>query len=463
MCAIWFKIIEIRHRLLVSEYIILVATFICILILGINAGIVFGVILAVVDYVFTTARTSSMTRVAKHSRAMWTSKQWKLLHNTGYAIQDPKIVTLEIAGTIFFGSSVQLLSSIAKEIALNASADDLDELRCMASPRHCRANASPARRHLPRSPCASLNIKSLRNERGKTANQGNLKTGQLQYRPRFVVLDLFQVPNMDSSAARGCFLQLAKICARNNVLLCASGASARIDWILRSHEIAYAVEKEEEMKNQISTTGLRPDDEHDKILLFDTLYNALEFCESRLLSEMHAKSSKYRYAPHLEPGSLLSPTLLAQAERNNSKPWTVSKAFTTLLGSDHFDDATLLQAFEEEEGAFHEEKKHGKGEIIFERGTHSDAFFVVLSGSVRLFYANVSRTLTEGCVFGFVDFIMEKSWSFNAVAAKDGTVVAKFHRDGLARAKAEDPALDRIVDKFLLQASILELSNVTEL
>lgn len=400
-----------------------------------------------------------MTRVAKHSRAMWTSEQWKLLHNTGYAIRDPKIVTLEITGTVFFGSSVRLLSCIVDEIALNASANDM-EMLSMASPRRNRANASPARRHLPRS-SLRLNLGSLEVERGQV-NRGAPKRSALQYRPRFVVLNLFLVPNMDSSAARGCFLQLAKMCARNNVLLCASGASARIDWILRSHKIAYAVDEEDEVKKRISA-GLRPDDQHDKILLFDTLYEALEFCECMLLSELNARSPKYRYAPHLDPnhGLLLPPTLALSTARSGQ--WSVSKAFTTLLGSDHIDDSILLQAFEESDGAFHDEKEYSSGESIFERGTHSDAFFVVLSGSVCLFYASHSHTLAKGGVFGFVDFIMEKPWSFNAVAVKDGTIVAKFHRDGLARVKAEDPALDRIVDKFLLQASIRELSTVSEL
>lgn len=450
------KIIEIRHRLLWSEYIILLATFICIQILGINAGIIFGVILAVLDYVFTTARTSSMTRVTKHSRATWTPEQWKLLHNTAYAIQDPKIVTLEITGTVFFGSFVRLLSCIVGEIALNADANEM-EMLSMASPRRNRANASPARRHLPRSPLRS-NLGSLKVERGQV-NRGDPKRNVLRYRPRFVVLNLFLVPNMDSSAARGCFLQLAKMCARSNVLLCASGASARIDWILRSHKIAYAVEEENEVKKRIRS-DLRPDDKHDKILLFDTVYEALEFCEYILLSELHAGSPKFRYAPQLahNHGLLLPPTSALPTARSGQ--WSVSQAFTTLLGSDHLDDSILLQAFEESDGAFHDEREYSSGESIFERGTHSDAFFVVLSGSVRLSYANHSHTLAKGGVFGFVDFIMERQWSFNAVAVKDGTVVAKFHRDGLDRVRAEDPALDRIVDKFLLQASIRELFNV---
>ena len=396
-----------------------------------------------------------MTRVTKHSRAAWTSEQWKLLQNTGYAIQNPKIVTLEITGSVFFGSFVRLLSCIVDEIALNASANDM-EMLSMASPRRNRANASPARRHLPRSPLR-LNLESLKVERRQVI-RGDPKRNELQYRPRFVVLNLFLVPNMDSSAARGCFLQLAKICARNNVLLCASGASARIDWILRAHKIAYAVQEEDEVKERIST-GLRPDDNHDKILIFDTVYEALEFCEYILLSELHARSPKYRYAPQVahNHGLLLPPTSSLPMATNGQ--WSVSKAFTTLLGSENIEDSILLQAFEESDGAFHDEREYSSGESIFKRGTHSDAFFVVLSGSVRLSYANSSYTLARGGVFGFVDFIMERQWSFNVEAVKDRTIVAKFHRDGLDRAKAENPALDRIVDKFLLQASIRELSN----
>ena len=47
---------EVRQKLLLSEYLVLIATFGAIHIVGIDAGILFGVVIAGVDYVSTRER-----------------------------------------------------------------------------------------------------------------------------------------------------------------------------------------------------------------------------------------------------------------------------------------------------------------------------------------------------------------------------------------------------------------------
>ena len=65
---------------------------------------------------------------------------------------------------------------------------------------------------------------------------------------------------------------------------------------------------------------------------------------------------------------------------------------------------------------------------------------------------------------GFVDFILEKTRSFGAVAKSNNTIVAKINRDGLDGMKVKSPELQGLVDKLLLQASIRELAlNVSEI
>ena len=61
-------------------------------------------------------------------------------------------------------------------------------------------------------------------------------------------------------------------------------------------------------------------------------------------------------------------------------------------------------------------------------------------------------------LLGFVDFILQRPRTFSVVAGKNA-LVAKCHRSGLDELKAENPALDRIVDKVLLLCSVVELST----
>jgi MFS superfamily sulfate permease-like transporter len=172
-------VIDIRHKLLLSEYCVLLVTFMSIQVVGIDAGIILGVGIAIVDYVFTTARVSSMTRVVKQSRAVWRPDQRQLLNKHGYHIQHPKIVTLEIKGTVFFGSGLQLLSQITEEISINVSDDDMQEISYQ-SPRHVHSSSTP-------SPTSSL--RKMKAERTEANSQQPLfNMARKKSRPRFVIL-----------------------------------------------------------------------------------------------------------------------------------------------------------------------------------------------------------------------------------------------------------------------------------
>jgi CRP-like cAMP-binding protein len=221
------------------------------------------------------------------------------------------------------------------------------------------------------------------------------------------------------------------------------------------------------------------DDGPNKIFLFETLYEALEYCESKLILELQPSTLN---SGSISPGRLFAPLAIRQ------ETISLSTAFVNLLGLNR-DDTTMLEAFERKEAPFHDETEYHSGEAIFQQGSASDAFFVVLSGSVAVFRGERISTVTNimsgagnvqstrarkegsdlgevnaflppGSVFGFVDFILDRQWGFSAVAAKDNTLVARLHRGGLERLQAETPELKNIVDTFLLQASILELSNV---
>ena len=121
-------IVEIRHKLLVSEYLVLIVTFIAIQVVGIDFGIIIGIVVAIVDYVIANSKVSSLHRLYKRSRTVWSPSERKLLQEHGYNAKDPKIVTMEITGSVFFGSSLQLFTKICDSIGLEASVEDKIEM-----------------------------------------------------------------------------------------------------------------------------------------------------------------------------------------------------------------------------------------------------------------------------------------------------------------------------------------------
>ena len=162
-------------------------------------------------------------------------------------------------------------------------------------------------------------------------------------------------------------------------------------------------------------------------------------------------------------------------------------AFTHFLGLEEHDAAALMD-YEKRGKAFHSEILFNAGDTVFTSGTDADGFFVVLSGSVVILIddsqtqrtpsvrsgaglkqikrrnvlesGQISRVLSPGTIFGFVDYVLKKPRTFSAVAWKD-SLVAKCHRSGLEALKKE-PNLERIVDKVLLLCSVTELAATPE-
>jgi MFS superfamily sulfate permease-like transporter len=93
---------EIRGKFFLSEYCIVWATFLAIQVVGMDAGIVIGVLVAIVGHVIHSAKTTGVYRLNKKSRAVWTPEQYRLLQDHGYNLQAPKIVTLGTFRSLYF-------------------------------------------------------------------------------------------------------------------------------------------------------------------------------------------------------------------------------------------------------------------------------------------------------------------------------------------------------------------------
>ena len=440
------------------------ATFFAIHLIGIDGGIVLGVIFAIIDFVCSTAKASSLSKVLKRSRAVWKPDDWKLLDSHGYHPQSPKIITFEVKGSVFFGSSLEVLSKIANEIGIDATAERETDV-VLASPHRGAYMLNKG------------NKQPLATKKNPTSST--------KFRPEFVVLDLANLNNLDASAARGCFLQLAKLCAKHNVLVCASGANPRVDWMLRSHEVAYDIDDEDRMKQQLLSGGTYIESESDRVLLFLTVYEALEFCESLLIHSL----SKQQIMK--SPSFVRLEDLLKPSGEGNSTKQPLSQVFSHILGLSEFEREKLRTLDKVQE------VKYQDGDIIAQKNSVADSFFVVLSGGVAVIggekntkvplhivsgagpvklarsssrscfedtaekFGEVRAILQIGAIFGFVDFLLDRTRSFSAVAAQDGTTVAKLTHSDMMFLKRENTEVHHIVQTVLLQVSAMELANCT--
>lgn len=467
-------LVEIRHKVFLSEYVIVWATFLAIQVVGMDAGIILGVLVAVVDHVVSTAKTTSVYRVNKKSRAVWTPSEHKLLLAQGYNPQSPKIVSLEIVGNVFFGSSLLLLERLTEELGIDLqqeSSTQVDAAQLIRSP------------HTP-------SLMRLSERRPSSMPGQARKATVLRRSPKFVVLDLTQLSNLDASASRGCFLQLVKMCSKRGITVCAAGATTRVDWMMSSHEVAYDDVEEERIKAlfQSRSDPAQPATfaRSERILMFLTIFEALEFCENALIHQMSPH--------HTGPFGGFYP--LEQDVGSHS----LASIFKRILGCTGEDDRILHLL---DGRRFHDQIELRAGQEVFGKDTHSDALYTVLKGTVAVAMdaqrlgehvyrhrqvvsgagpvqrrsgsasnlmdispGKETTTVTKslwpaGSLFGYLDFLLERPRTFRTVATQEGTIVAKISISQLHLIQNEEPALDALLQRVLLQASILDLANCT--
>jgi hypothetical protein len=150
------------------------------------------------------------------------------------------------------------------------------------------------------------------------------------------------------------------MCAARRIVVCAAGQNGRIDWIMQTHDCANRMETEEVTSGSL--------DKSQKIILFDDLNDALQFCEKILVAEKPSNLAFTRFEDLASPSGEITSISL-------------STAFTHFIGVEP-EHANALEEYEKSKLSFHTETRYSLGETIFCSGTHSDGFYIVLSGSV---------------------------------------------------------------------------------
>jgi CRP-like cAMP-binding protein len=451
----WF--IQIRDRVLLSEYATIWGTFIAIQVVGVDFGIVVGVLVAIVDNVVTTAQATTVKQTHKRSRAVWTPAEYKVLQDHGYHPKSPQIVSAEISGPVFFGSSLALFDTLVNILGVD------DDMRMQSSSAQTIFDA-----RTPHTSSALLMTP-------RTPGRSSKKTAPVALPPQFCVLDFSQVSSMDASAARTCFLQFALLCSKKGIVVCAACLTPRMQWMLRSHDVAYDETEEETMKAKIQAPHgprrLRPHFGCERLLLFLTVHEALEFCEDALLHQMPVKRSS-ALALFAGPDEL-----------------KFSSAIARFLDASQEHSQVLSRV----DGLrYYEELEFKSGEKIFLKGSHPNAWYIVLQGQcasdvgnakaiyryrqqtvsgagiVKVEQRSVGRggpavvaTVWGPCnIFGYTDMFLERPRTFTAVAIQDGTRVARITKSHM-KEMAQDTELSALFYQALLKASVLDLQNCT--
>ena len=245
--------------------------------MGINGGIGLGIVVAIFDFVWTTANVSSVIRVSRRSLALWGPQARAFIdrqYHTG------KIATLQLTGSVFFGSSMLILTNILEEAGVNVDVDEKVEINRVNSPLpNRRINNLRVPGNLSPSPSpVNGQLEQRRKERTQQPERRNILIPLRKVPPRFLVLDLSTVSNVDASAARGCFLQLAKMCHRRKIVVCAAGGNSRIHWMLLTHDTAQNADVDALANGTLESNEL--------ILLFDDLDEALKFAEKTIVKDL---------------------------------------------------------------------------------------------------------------------------------------------------------------------------------
>ncbi|KAG6622123.1 Sulfate Permease (SulP) Family [Phytophthora cinnamomi] len=261
-----------RNKLLPREYGIVWFTFLSMVFVNLEGGILIGIVVAGFNFIYSYVATSNIHRVMKRSRVERDLRERVLLQNIRMSI-----VTLELEGYIFFGSSVKVMDEVRRHVLVTTTEKQEAQTSTLSG-------ASPllSRRHAP-SPYVARSLEDTFNDdlatldsvfddqeiHGYSSTPKAGKSGQAALhaaRTRYFILDFEKVSGVDATAVRSCFNATKELLAQHGIALIFASVPTDAERLLRVHDV---IEKEDG-----SGTGS---------LVFDTLDKALEWCEDELL------------------------------------------------------------------------------------------------------------------------------------------------------------------------------------
>ncbi|GLE00208.1 hypothetical protein PINS_up008935 [Pythium insidiosum] len=259
-----------RHKMLLREYVVVWFTFLIMNGFNLEVGIVLGIVAAAFNFIWSYIAATSVRRVMKRSRVERDLRERELLQRECLSI-----VTLELDGFIFFGSSVKMMEEVRKHVLVNASE---------AAHGHSHRDGHVSSAHVPHHHGAQSEtdtelegLTTLDAEDHPASASSLALFSSAEYarlaihavRTRFFILDFERVRGVDATAVRSCFLATRRLLEQHGITLLFASVPPAIEKLLQVHDVLEGQESD-------AGAGLG-------VLMFETVDKALEWCEDEIL------------------------------------------------------------------------------------------------------------------------------------------------------------------------------------
>jgi SulP family sulfate permease len=462
-----------RNKLLPREYGIVWLTFLSMVFVNLELGIVVGIIIAGFNFIYSYVATSSVHRVMKRSRVERDLRERVLLQNMRMAI-----VTLELEGYVFFGSSVKVMDEVRRHVLVTTTEKQEAKTSTLsgASPMLSRRHAGSPYVARSLNDTFSDDLATLdsvfddQEPHGYSSTPKASKGGSAALhaaRTRYFILDFEKVSGVDATAVRSCFNATKELLLQHGIVLIFASVPTDAERLLRVHDV---IEQEDG-----SGTGS---------LVFDTLDKALEWCEDELLvSEGVLPLSESAPALAITGGEegqhwQLLDELLPRPDgshRKDEESMLTNSRSSSSKPQDSEDASAVLTRELGEMYVTHSLKQ--EGDTLYRAGGLVNGVYFIGYGKVDVFMPSkiheglgpgfrgrkrISRVCQGGLV-GASEMILHKRHQFTAQARSSSSIffLSKSH---YARMQKAHPALAARFQQAMLQSmaiGVLE-SNLTD-
>eukprot|EP00911_Craspedida_sp_UC1_P000094 UC1_evm1s78 len=267
------------------EYLLIWGTFIAINALDLELGMLAGIGMAVLVFIFEYSRQPktdehrSFSHVSRHP-----AQHHILTHGDGHTI-----TALRLSGYIFFGSAVGMVKEIARRLDEDAtaltSAGGEAEVGQLGEGRPGKwgqregtgtaelevslLNTTTQAEQVEPPPLAPSDGQTT----AAVGTDGLLHVSQLPgcggKRQQYLLLDFARVPGVDATAARSCFIRLKQLTEERGVTMIMTGMRGRIRRLLIAHEVI------PETPQHLAPHGI--------VQTFDTLNEGLAWAEDDVI------------------------------------------------------------------------------------------------------------------------------------------------------------------------------------
>ncbi|KAH9109121.1 hypothetical protein LEN26_005710 [Aphanomyces euteiches] len=413
-------LIHASAKLRLREYLIVLATFVLINIFGLESGMLGGLVCAMTNFVFTYSEGVSVVKTFSRSRVQrnYQDRQYLSKHQS-------QIVTLELHGYFFFGSSIRLMELIKNNIYVVATNSNPKE----STPLLHASAIAQVDEAADKSICTLKEYDELKNDQAHHARGAQLGT----LPTKFLLLDFHHVTGIDATASRSCFQAMKTILARHNITLSFARLSPDIERQLEKNEVL----------GGIST-----------INIFKSVDAGLEACENLLLNER----------PPQTPMSMLqAKNLFPKSKRSPSQSSTLLDVLESALGSWMEEDTLSSLSYSIE--TYFLKKELRVGERVFTQNDATTSLFIVEYGELEIYNENKDNSpnhriikVSQGSLVGEVDFYLEQERSFTCQAVVP-TVVYELTREALDSMVKQDPKLCTAIQIVFLKCMSLGVHN----